>query len=128
MKSKSHLDKFTGIYDMNGVPICNGDKVRIHDTDLGKFKKEPIIGTVIWKNGNYQFKGNVGFNYNIYAWRHNVEVLETDRESIYATSDLDEMLDEWEHKNLTFLITDRAIIRKAFKDAYLLAQTVNYIS
>ncbi len=122
VESKSHLDKFTGIYDMNGVPICNGDKVRVHDTDLGKFKKEPIIGTIIWKNGNYQFKGNAGFNYNIYAWKESIEVLETDRESVYETSTLDELLEEWESKNLNFLIHDRVNIRKAFRDAFILGQ------
>jgi hypothetical protein len=47
MESNSNLDKFTGIYDMNGKPICNGDKIRVHDTDAVKFKNEPIVGTVI---------------------------------------------------------------------------------
>jgi hypothetical protein len=115
MKSNSHLDKFTGIYDMNGKPICNGDKIRVHDNDAMKFKKGPIVGTVIWKNGNYQFKGNHWCEYNIYAWRKSVEVLESGRESVYENS----TIDEWESKNLNFTITDRVLIRKAFKDGFV---------
>ena len=30
MESKSHKDKFTGIYDRNGIPINNGDDVLVH--------------------------------------------------------------------------------------------------
>jgi hypothetical protein len=118
MKSNSHLDKFTGIYDMNGKPICNGDTIRVHDTDVVKFKKEPIVGTVIWKNGNYQFKGNHWCEYNIYAWRKSVEVLETDRESVFESSTIDELLEKWESRNLNFMITDRVLIRKAFRDGF----------
>lgn len=128
MKSKSHLDKFTGIYGMNGVPICNGDKVRVHDTDAAKFKNEPIVGTVIWKDGNYQFKGNHWCKYNIYAWRKHIEVLETDRESVYKTSTLDELLEVWESKNLNFTVTDKVNIRKAFRDAFLMGQESKELS
>ena len=117
MKSNSHLDSFTGIYDMNGKPICNGDTIRVHDNDA--FKKEPIVGTVIWKNGNYQFKGNHWCEYNIYAWRKSVEVLESGRESVYTGSTIDELLEKWESKNLNFTITDRVLLRKAFKDGFV---------
>ena len=124
MVSTSHLDKFTGIYDMNGKPICNGDKVTVHDNAANKFKKEPIIGTVIWKNGSYIFNGNYWCNYNIYAWRKSIEVLESNRESIYKNSNIDELLETWESENLNFLITDRILIRKAFKEAFNLAQEI----
>jgi len=125
MESNSHLDKFIGIYDMNGKPICNGDKIRVHDNDAVKFKKEPIVGTVIWKNGNYQFKGNHWCEYNIYAWRKSVEVLESSRESVYESSTIDELLEKWEMKNLNFTITDRVLIRKAFRDGLIEGVTSN---
>jgi hypothetical protein len=125
MESNSHSDKFIGIYDMNGKPICNGDKIRVHDNDAVKFKKEPIVGTVIWKNGNYQFKGNHWCEYNIYAWRKSVEVLESSRESVYESSTIDELLEKWEMKNLNFTITDRVLIRKAFRDGLIEGVTSN---
>jgi len=111
MESNSHLDKFTSIHDMNGVPICNGDTIRVYDSG-----KEPIIGTVIWKNGSYVFDGTHWCEYNIYAWRDKIEVLETDRPSIYKESTINELLESWERKNLNFLLTDRKLIRKAFID------------
>jgi len=119
MESKSHMDKFTGIYDMNGVPICNGDKIRVHDVSAYNFKKDSIVGTVVWKNGSYSFKGNHWCEYNIYAWKKSIEVLETDREPVYSKSDIDEMLETWESKNLNFTITDRVLIRKAFRDGMI---------
>lgn len=111
MESNSHLDKFTSIHDMNGVPICNGDTIRVYDSG-----EEPIIGTVIWKNGSYVFDGTHWCEYNIYAWRDKIEVLETDRPSIYKESTINELLESWESKNLNFLLTDRKLIRKAFID------------
>jgi hypothetical protein len=113
MESNSHLDSFTGIYDMNGVPICNGDTIRVYDSG-----KEPIIGTVIWKNGSYVFSGSHWCEYNIYAWRDEIEVLETDREPVFESSTIDDLLEKWESKNLNFMITDRVLIRKAFRDGF----------
>lgn len=127
LKSTSHLDKFTGIYDMNGVEICNGDKIQVHDNNY--YKKDPVIGVVIWKDGNYQFKGNHWCNYNINAWRYSIEVLESNRESIYESLNLEELLEKWEQKNLSFMTTDRKLIRQAFRDAYKLAiENVNYLT
>jgi len=45
--------------------------------------------------------------------------LESGRESVYAGSTIDELLEKWESKNLNFTITDRVLLRKAFKDGFV---------
>ena len=123
MKSQSHKSTFIGIYDMNGIPICNGDRIRVHDK--ATMKKDDIVGTVIWKNGSYEFEGNHWCKYNIYAWRKSIEVLESGRTPIYDLPTMKEALDDFEHRNFR-LIADkdellkhyRLLIKKAFEEAY----------
>ncbi len=91
-KSKDHRDKFTGIFDKNGVPIMNGDKINVLD-DF-HMKRGRNAGTVAWKNGNYYCKGT-SCEYNIYAWRKKIVVIFSDRPSIYEESTFQEAAEEY---------------------------------
>lgn len=119
MVSKSHLNVFTGIFDMKGNPINNGSTIQVHDTGAKLRGDVPIIGKVIWKNGSYQFKGNHWCNYNIYAWRKNIEVIDTESTPVFESNTLDELYEEWSRKNMTFLTKERKLIEKAYKDGFI---------
>ena len=79
---KSHRDKFTGIYDKNGVPIQNADDVLVHHYNT--YPKRPYKCKVIYKHGwKLKGEGGEGNDYDVYAWRHAIEVVGTDNPSIF---------------------------------------------
>lgn len=122
MKSKSHKSRFTGIFDMDGKRIYNGDKIQVHDNNT--FNKDKIIGTVVWRNGSYEFKGNHWCKYNIYAWRKSIQILQKGRKSVYELSDFDDLWQKWEAGNLNIKTEERPLIKKAFEDAFRMGQEI----
>ena len=109
--SKNHNDLFTGILDMNGVPILKGSKIKIHHpyTRQG--------GCVIWKEGNYCCSES---NYNIFAWRKNIEVLESKIESLFHKEDMEKTMEYFERVEFGVLtpVELRQIFKKAFRLGY----------
>ena len=124
VKSESHLDKFTGIYDKNGVPIYNGDNVLVHHYNT--YPKHPYKCKVIWKHGWVlkAEKEHEGSNYDVYAWRKAIEVLNTNNKSIYELNSYQEIKDKWFFKNVNFMITgeQRKLLHKCFEEAFKLGQ------
>lgn len=114
MKSKSHHDPYTGILDMNGVPIMKNCTVRIHDPGWSKKEK---IGKVTWKQGSYVLKGKNVSEYNIFAWRRNVEVIEPKSLSKYDDTEFEDLCSRFEREEFEILtpIEHRKIFRKAFR-------------
>lgn len=110
MKSTSHRSVFTGILDMNGNRIYNGSKVHVHDHPE-IYKKND--GIVIWRKGNYEVKGTY-HQYNVYAWRKNIEVLIPKATKPYFHKE--NMEDEWESfsRTLSIMEKSRAEIKRAF--------------
>lgn len=80
LETEGHKDKFTGIFDKNGVPIMNGDLISVIDDYHMKLGRN--VGTVIWKNGGYECEGTATA-YNIWAWRKSIVVQKTDRPSVH---------------------------------------------
>lgn len=121
MLSKSHKDKFTGIYDKNGIPICNGDDVLVHHYNT--YPKHPFKCTVIWKHG-WELRGKEGDGYDVYAWRKTLEVLNTNKESIFELKKFEELKSKWFNKNVTFLVTgdERKLLHKCFDEAFKIGQ------
>jgi hypothetical protein len=108
--SKDHNDQFTGILDMNGTPILKGSNIKIHE----RLTKS---GHVIWHNGNYICSVS---NYNIYAWRKSIEVLDSQTEPLFRKDTMEDRMEKFERRVLTFMNTleERKIFREAFKLGY----------
>lgn len=123
MKSKSHKDKFTGVYDRNGIPINNGDDVFVHHYNT--YPKYPYKCKVIWKHG-WVLKGKEGEgnNYNVHYWRKAIEVVKTDNKSIFELESFDEIKNKWFSKNVNFIMSveNRRLVDKCFDEAFKLGQ------
>jgi hypothetical protein len=119
-KSTSHNDIFTGILDKNGFPILKTSLIQITDS------KKDILGKVVWKNGSYVFrpidlkKNKYYCEYNIYAWRKSIVVVNSESNSFFHEANMQESLEFWERKELTFTtsIEERKIFRRAFQLGY----------
>lgn len=88
---EKHKESFTGIYDKNGKMICNGDEVTV--VDYNSYYKKPFPAIVVYKYG-WKLKAvlnGLGENYDLYAWRNNIEVKNTNRESIYILYTMEEL-------------------------------------
>lgn len=125
MKSKSHKDKFTGIYDRNGVPINNGDDVLVYHYNT--YPKHPYKCKVIWKHGwvlKSSDKSREGDNYVVNAWRKVIEVVKTDNQSIFELTSFEEVKTEWFSKNVSFTVSgeERKMLHKCFEEAFKLGQ------
>jgi hypothetical protein len=120
---KSHRDKFTGIYDRNGVPINNGDDVLVHHYNT--YPKHPYRCKVIYKHG-WELKGkeSEGNGYDVYAWRKAIEVVGTDNPSVFELKTYQEIKDKWFGKNVSFMISgeERKLLHKCFEEAFKLGQ------
>lgn len=119
----SHKDKFTGIYDRNGIPIDNGDDVLVYHHNT--YPKQPYKCKVIYKHG-WKLKGNEGDGYDVYAWRKNIEVVNTNNESIFELNSFQEIKDKWFSKNAPFSISGepRKLLHKCFEEAFKLGQEI----
>lgn len=122
-----HKDKYTGILDMKGIPINNGDDVLVYHHS--SIPKEPYKCKVVYKHGwkltstdKGKWKG--GQDFDVHAWRHSIEVVKTDNESIFITDSYEELKDDWFRRNVSFLITgeERKLLHKCFKEAFELGQ------
>ena len=125
MESKSHKDKFTGIYDRNGVPINNGDDVLVHHYNT--YPKHPYKCKVMWKHGwvlKSLDKSGQGSDYNVYAWRHAIEVTKTGNKSIFELKSFQDVKDKWFSKNAPFTVSgeERKLLHKCFEEAFKLGQ------
>lgn len=122
-KSKHHKDKFTGIYDRNGVPINNGDDVLVHHYNT--HPKTPYKCKVVYKHG-WVLKGKEGYgnNYDVYAWRKAIEVVKSDNQSIFELKSYQEIKDKWFSKNVSFMIAgeQRKLLNRCFEEAFKLGQ------
>jgi len=116
--SKSHLDKFTGIYDMNGVPICNGDTICVYEKSTYNHTN---LRVVAWKNGSYYAK-DCHCEYNIYAWRKSIEVMDSPLPSIYEVNSTDEEIEAFLWKEVSFMGATRKNVVDAFRDGMKFAQ------
>jgi hypothetical protein len=114
MKSKSHHDPYTGILDMNGIPIMKNCTVRIHDAGWSRREQ---IGKVKWKQGSYVLKGKDVSEYNIFAWRKKVEVIEPKSLSKYDDNEFEELYYKFEQREFKIMTPHehRQIFRKAFR-------------
>jgi len=121
MESKSHKDKFTGIYDRNGIPINNGDDVLVHHYNT--YPKHPYKCKVIWKHG-WILKGKEGNGYNVYAWREAIEVVKSDNPSIFELKSFEDVKSKWFGKNVGFMIAgeQRKLLIQCFEEAFKLGQ------
>lgn len=123
MEAKSHKDKFTGIYDRNGIPIKNGDDVLVYH--FNTYPQHPYKCKVIYKHG-WKLKGKDGYgnNYDVHAWRKSIEVTKSDNPSIFELKSFQEVKDKWFSKNVSFLVNgeQRKLIHKCFEDAFKLGQ------
>ena len=95
LETEGHRDKFTGIFDKEGVPIMNGDHITIIDDY--HMRKGKNVGIVAWKNGSYYSKGTATA-YNIHAWRKSITVVLTDRPSIYEEMSFEEASEKYGRK------------------------------
>lgn len=116
--------KQTGILDINGVMISNGDDVLVHHYNT--YPKHPYKCKVIWKHGwklKADKKGD-GHGYDVYAWRKSIEVVKTDNESLFDFSSYEELKDKWFQKNAPFSIIgeERKRLHQCFEEAFKLGQ------
>lgn len=120
-----HKNKYTGILDMKGSPINNGDDVLVYHHN--STPKEPYKCKVVYKHGWKLIStdnGKGGQDFDVYAWRRSIEVIKTDNESMFITDSYEELKDEWFRRNVSFLTTseERKLLYKCFKDAFELGQ------
>lgn len=121
----SHKNKFTGIYDRDGVPINNGDNVIVYHYNTHPHK--PYKCKVVYKHGwklKSSDKSGYGDNYDVYCWRSNIEVINSNNESIFELNSFQEVKDKWFSKNVPFTIIgeSRKLIHKCFEEAFKLGQ------
>lgn len=123
MESNSHRDKFTGIYDRNGIPINNGDDILVYHQN--SHPKHPYKCKVIWKHG-WVLKGkeSKGNNYDVYSWRKSIEVAKTDNKSIFELKSFEDIKQRWFSGNVSFMVTgeQRRLVEKCFEEAFKLGQ------
>ena len=116
MKSKSHLDKYTGILDMNGAPILKNSTIRIHDKGWGS--ENYYEAKVKWKQGSYVAMGKGVSQYNIYAWRKKIEVIDPSKTSSkFDDTEFEDLCSRFEREEFNIItpIEHRKIFRKAFR-------------
>ena len=103
--STSHKDVNTGILDKNGCPIMKTSVIKVTDT----YKNQEVLGKVVWKNGSYVFKpldlkkNKYYSEYNIYAWRKSIEVVDSDGNCFFDEKSMEEAMERWGRKELTFM-------------------------
>jgi hypothetical protein len=130
-KNNTHKNKYTGILDMKGVPINNGDEVLVHDHN--SFSKKPYRCKVVYKHGwkldsIAENRETNGQGFDVYCWRKSIEVVGTGNISVFLTESYDELKEDWFHRNVNWTITgeQRILLHKCFKEAYELGQEQLY--
>lgn len=128
MKSKSHKDKFTGIYDMNGIYIHNGDDVLVHHYNT--YPKHPYKCKVMWKHG-WILKGKEGEgnDYHVDAWRKAIEVVKSDNTSIFELRSFKEIKNKWYGRNVSFTVSaeQKKLLDLCFEEAFKLGQELKQL-
>ena len=128
MEAKSHKDKFTGIYDRNGVPINNGDDILVHH--YNSYPKHPYKCKVIYKHG-WILKGkeSEGNGYDVDAWRKAIEVIKSDNPSIFESKSFEDIKSKWFRKNVGFMIAgeQRKLLDLCFEEAFKLGQELKQL-
>lgn len=120
-----HTDKNTGILDMNGIYINNGDNVIVFHGNT--YPKTPYNCKVIWKHGwklTTNDKSGNGDNYDVYAWRKSIQVVNSNNRSEFQTYNLKQLKDKWMQKNIGVNISteERKRLLQCFEDAFRLGQ------